>query len=99
IVGSRAGQACPAPYRLVKTMAKKKTRIIKPRSKKASKKIVKPTSARNQKSQGKPLSNLADKGPPAPSISLSARPSPSQTVDDSQVFTIEIDSIRAETTI
>jgi len=30
---------------------------------------------------------------------LSARPSPPQTMDDSRVFTIEIDSIRAETTI
>jgi hypothetical protein len=80
-------------------MAKRKTRSAKTRSKKVSKKIVKSTSARNKKSQGKPLSNLADKGPPTPSISLSARPSPSQTVDDSRVFTIEIDSIRAETTI
>ena len=80
-------------------MAKKKTRSNKMRSKKVSKKIVKPTSARNKKSQGKPLSDPADKGPPAPSISLSARPSPSQTTDDSRVFTIEIDSIRAETTI
>jgi hypothetical protein len=80
-------------------MAKKKTRSTRTRSKKVSKKIVKPNSARNQRSQGKPLSNLADKGPPAPNISLSARPSPSQTIDDSRVFTIEIDSIRAETTI
>ena len=80
-------------------MAKKKTRSAKTRSKKVSKKIVKPTSARNKNSQGKPLSKLADKGPPPPSISLSARPSPSQTMDDSRVFTIEIDSIRAETTI
>lgn len=80
-------------------MAKKKTRSTKTRSKRVSKKIVKPTSARNQKSQGKPFSNLADKGPPAPNISLPARPSPSQTMDDSPVFTIEIDSIRAETTI
>jgi hypothetical protein len=80
-------------------MAKKKTRSIKTRSKKVSKKIIKPTSARNQKSQGKPLSNLADKGPPALSISSSVRPAPSQTMDDSRIFTIEIDSIRAETTI
>jgi len=81
-------------------MAKKKTRSTKTRSKKVSKKrIVKPTSTRNQKSQGKSLTNLADKGPPAPSVSLSARPLPSQTMDDSRVFTIEIDSIRAETTI
>jgi hypothetical protein len=80
-------------------MAKKKTRSTKTRSKKVPKKIVKSNSARNQKTQGKPLSNLADKGPPVPSISLSPRPSPSQTIDDSRVFTIEIDSIRAETTI
>jgi hypothetical protein len=80
-------------------MAKKKARSTRTRSKKVSKKIVKPKSARKQGSQGKPPSNLADKGPPAPNISLSARPSPSQGMDDSRVFTIEIDSIRAETTI
>jgi len=80
-------------------MAKKKTRSLKTRSKKISNKTVKQTSARNQKSQRKPLSNLADKSPPAPSISLPIRPSPSQAVDDPRVFTIEIDSIRAETTI
>ena len=80
-------------------MAKKKTRSTKTRSKRASKKIVRQNSARSKKSQGKPLSNLADKGRPAPSVSLPARLVPSQTVDDSRVFTIEIDSIRAETTI
>jgi hypothetical protein len=80
-------------------MAKKKTWSIKTKSKKVSKKIVKPTSVRNQKSQGKPPSKLADKSPTTASISPSARPSPSQTMDDSRVFTIEIDSIRAETTI
>ncbi len=80
-------------------MAKKKTRSMKTRSKKVSKKIIKPANARNQKSQAKPLPNPADKGPSAPSISLSAGLSPSQTTDDSRVFTIEIDSIRAETTI
>lgn len=80
-------------------MAKKKTRSIKTTQKRIQKKIVKPTNARNQKSQRKPPSNLADKSAPAPSILLSARPSPSQAVDDSRVFTIEIDSIRAETTI
>jgi len=83
----------------VKIMAKKKTRSTKTRSKKVSKKIVKPTSARNKKSQGEPVPNLTDKGPPAPSISLSARNLPPQTMDNSRVFTIEIDSIRAETTI
>lgn len=80
-------------------MAKKKTRSTKTRSKRPSKKIVKQNSARNKKSQGKPLSNLADKGPPAASVSLPTRLVPSQPVDDSRVFTIEIDSIRAETTI
>ena len=83
-------------------MAKKKTRSIQTRSKKVSKKTAKtakPTPARNQKPQGKPLADLADKAPPAPSISLSARHSPSQTMHDPRVFTIEIDSIRAETTI
>jgi hypothetical protein len=83
----------------VKNVAKKKTRSIKTRSKKVSKKVIKQTSARNQKSQGKPLSGPADKSPSAPSISLSAGPSRSQTTDDSRVFTIEIDSIRAETMI
>lgn len=80
-------------------MAKKKTRSTATRSKRAPKRIVKHSSARNKKSEAKPLSNLTEKGPPAPSVSLSARLVPSQTVDDSRVFTIEIDSIRAETTI
>ncbi len=93
------GQAYPARDRLVKTMAKKKTRSTRTSSKKVSKKIIKPTSARNQKPQRKPPSKPADKGPTVPIISLSARPSPSQPIEDSRVFTIEIDSIRAETTI
>ena len=80
-------------------MAKKKTRSVKTRSKRASKKIIKPTRVRNQESQEKPVSKLAGKGLPAPSISLPARPSPLQTIDDPRVFTIEIESIRAETTI
>ena len=80
-------------------MAKKKTRIVKTRSKRVSKKIIRPTRIKNRKSQEKPLSKLADKGLPASSISLLSRPSPPQTIDDSRVFTIEIDSIRAETTI
>jgi hypothetical protein len=80
-------------------MAKKKTRSTKTKSKKVSKKIVKPTSGRNQKSERKPPPKPTDKGPTAPNISLLARPSPSQPIDDSRVFTIEIDSIRAETTI
>jgi len=95
----QSGASLPALDALVKTMAKKKIRSTRTRSKKASKKILKPNSARNQKSQGKLLTNVTDKGPQAPNISLSARPSPSQTMDASQVFTIEIDSIRAETTI
>lgn len=80
-------------------MAKKNTRNIKTKSKKGSKKIVKPTNTRNKKSQGKPLPNLTDKGISAPSVASPARPAPSQVIDDSRVFTIEIDSIRAETTI
>lgn len=80
-------------------MAKKKTRNTKTTSKKGSKKVVKPTNTRNKKSLGKPLSHVVDKGPSAPSVSSPARPMPSQIIDDSRVFTIEIDSIRAETTI
>jgi|GEM_PF-6259857 hypothetical protein len=80
-------------------MAKKKTRSTKTRSKKVSKKIVGPTSARNQKSERKPLSKLAEKGPTPLIIPSSARPSPPQPMNDSPGFTIEIDSIRAETTI
>ena len=80
-------------------MAKKNTRNIKTKSKKGSKKIVKPTNTRNKRSQGKPLPNLNDKGISAPSVASPARPAPSQIIDDSRVFTIEIDSIRAETTI
>jgi hypothetical protein len=80
-------------------MAKKKTRSTRTKSKGVSKKIVKPTGARNQKSQRKPLSKPPEKGPTAPVASLSPRPLPGRPIDDSRVFTIEIDSIRAETTI
>jgi hypothetical protein len=80
-------------------MAKKKTRSTRTRSKKVSKKIVRPTSALNQKSERKPLSKLAEKGPTPPVVASSARPTPPQPMNDSPVFTIEIDSIRAETTI
>ena len=80
-------------------MAKKNTRNLKTKSKKGSKKIVKPTNTRNKKSLGKPPATLADNAPPATSVSSPARPVPSQLMDDSRVFTIEIDSIRAETTI
>ena len=80
-------------------MAKKNTRNLKTKTKKGSRKIVKPTSTRNKKLLGKlPAKNLADKGPPATSVP-SPRPVSSQLIDDSRVFTIEIDSIRAETTI
>jgi len=84
---------------LLMIMTKKKTRSNKAKSKKVSKKINKQTSARNQKRQRKSLSKVVVKGPIAPSLPLQARPSPPQALDDSRVFTIEIDSIRAETTI
>jgi hypothetical protein len=80
-------------------MAKKKTRSNKIKSKKASKKIVKPTSSHSQRSQRKSIPRPADRGPIAPTISLPARSPPSQVSDNSPVFTIEIDSIRADTTI
>ena len=81
-------------------MAKKNTRNLKTKSKKGSKKIVKPTNTRKKKLLGKlPAKNFADKGPPATSVPSPARSVPSQLMDGSRVFTIEIDSIRAETTI
>ena len=80
-------------------MAKKKTRSNKIRSKRVSRKLTKQTSAHNQKPQRNSLSKAVDRGPTAASIPLQARPSPPQGLDDSRVFTIEIDSIRAETTI
>src|SRR3989442_13768894 len=79
-------------------MAKKKRRTKKVRSKKVSK-LRKPTGARDKKPQRKSVEKPATKGPMAPNTSLPARPTPSQTFDESRVFTIEIDSIRAETTI
>jgi len=79
-------------------MAKKKRRTNKVRSKKVSK-LSKPTGARDKKPQRKSIEKPATKGPMVPNTSLPARPTPSQTFDDSRVFTIEIDSIRAETTI
>ena len=82
----------------MKTMAKRKSQSNKARSKKISTRPAKPASAR-KKSPRKPVSKSPDKGPTASGISLPARPSPSQALDDSRVFTIEIDSIRAETTI
>lgn len=80
-------------------MAKKKTRNSKVKPKKGSKKIPKPTSSRKQEPQIRPVSKPAEKVPIAPTISPSARALPTQALDDSRVFTIEIDSIRAETTI
>lgn len=80
-------------------MAKKKIRSNKLRSKKVSKKPTKATSARHKKAQRKSIATPAGKGLLATSISLPARPSPPQAFNDSRVFTIEIDSIRAETTI
>src|SRR3989454_12072273 len=80
-------------------MAKKKTRSNKIRSKRVSRKLTKQTSAHNQKPQRNSLSKAVDRGPIAASIPSQAGPSPPQALDGSRVFTIEIDSIRAETTI
>ena len=82
----------------MKTTANRKTRSNRVRSKKVSKKTLKQTSA-HKKSTSKSVSKPSDKSPTASLISLPSRPSPSQALDDSRVFTIEIDSIRAETTI
>ena len=90
----------PAPQaNLVRTMTKKKTRSNKVKSNRVSKKLTKQTRARNQRLQRKPLSKAVDRGSIAASIPLQAGPSPPQALDGSRVFTIEIDSIRAETTI
>jgi hypothetical protein len=80
-------------------MAKKTTRSSKTKSKKISKKTAKPKSGPKQKSPAKPVSKPIPKSTETPSATLVSRPSPSQAFDDSPVFTIEIDSIRAETTI
>src|SRR3989442_2985732 len=80
-------------------MAKKKSRSNKVRSRKRSKRPVSPQGCRHKTLQRKSITTPADKDPVSQSISLPARPSPSQAFDDSRVFTIEIDSIRAETTI
>ena len=80
-------------------MAKKTTRSSKTKSKKISKKTTKPKSGSKQKSPAKPVSKPIPKSTETPSATLASRPSPSQAFDDSPVFTIEIDSIRAETTI
>src|SRR5438093_10132545 len=80
-------------------MTKKKTRSNKVKSNRVSKKLTKQTRARNQRLQRKPISKAVDRGSIAASIPLQAGPSPPQALDGSRVFTIEIDSIRAETTI
>src|SRR2546429_7107671 len=80
-------------------MAKKKSRTNKVRSKKVSNTLTKPTGTRGRKPQRKSIEKPIAKGPTAPITLQPARPTPSQTFDDSRVFTIEIDSIRAETTI
>src|SRR5437667_10196262 len=79
-------------------MTKKKTRSKKAKSKKASKKITRQSGAHNQKPQRKSLSKVLVKGPIVASLPFQARPSPPQAVDDPRVCTIEIDSIRADTT-
>jgi len=78
-------------------MAKKKTRSNKARPKKTPKRAAKASSIHNTKSQRTP--SPVGKTPIGPAISLTTRPPLSQVLDDSRVFTIEIDSIRAETTI
>src|SRR2546422_3603456 len=80
-------------------MAKKKNRSEKARSKKGSKKPMRPKSPQSKKAKVKSAPKPADKGPSAQNASLPAQPSPTQTFEDSRVFTIELDSIRAETTI
>jgi hypothetical protein len=83
----------------VKTVAKKKSRTKKVGSKRVSKTVAKQTVARSKKSQTKSSPNPSNRSPAAQSVPLSTPPSPSQAFDESRVFTIEIDSIRAETTI
>jgi hypothetical protein len=83
----------------VKTVAKKKSRNKKLGSKRVSKTVAKQTVARSKKSQSKTTPSSLGRNPAGPSEPLSTRPSPSQSFDESRVFTIEIDSIRAETTI
>lgn len=82
---------------IVKIMAKKNTRRNKVKSKKFSKKAAKPDRARNEKSHRNSIAKPVDRGPIAQDT-LPVRTSP-PSVLNSQVFTIEIDSIRAETTI
>ena len=83
----------------VKIMANKKTRGDRARSKKSSKKLNTTKGARYKKPQGKVAPKPTEKGAMAQAIPLPAQSSTSQTFDDSRVFTIELDSIHAETTI
>src|SRR5438309_10665812 len=80
-------------------MANKKTRGDKARSKKSSKKLNTTKGARYKKHQGKSAPKPTEKGAMAQTIPLLAKSSTSQTFDVSRVFTIELDSIRAETYI
>jgi hypothetical protein len=80
-------------------MAKKKTPSRKVKSKKSSKKAAKRDRSRNEKSKRNSIAKPPETGPTAPVVTLPARPSHSQSLNDLQIFTIEIDSIRAETTI
>lgn len=77
----------------------KKSRTKKVGSKRVSKTVAKQAVARPRKSQTKSTPNPPSRNPTAQSVPLSTRPSPPQAFDESRVFTIEIDSIRAETTI
>src|SRR5205807_9902046 len=80
-------------------MANKKTRGGRARSKKSSKKLSTTKGARYKKPQGKSAPKPTEKGAIAQTIPLLAQSSTSQTFDDLRVVTIELDSIRAETTI
>jgi hypothetical protein len=80
-------------------MARKTNRSSKTKSKKISRKPAKPKSGPKQRTPAKPVSKPIPKSTETPSATLASRSSPSQDFDDSPVFTIEIDSIRAETTI
>jgi hypothetical protein len=81
------------------TMAKKKKGASPVKPKKGSKRSLRDSRARHGKTQRRVNSKLEERGPIAQSISLSARSIPPPVSHDSRVFTIEIDSIRAETTI
>ena len=80
-------------------MAKKKGRSKKVSSKKTKNRTTNRAAVQPKRLQRKSAPSLAGKSPMAQTISFPAGPSPSQAFDDSRVFTIEIDSIRPETTI